>query len=73
VIKFEFELSLVDAENLLDCIRTAEAAAIENAQTFISDKMTNVDRANMAWYQGHAEYLKRLRHTVAIGSSLIES
>ena len=72
MIKFEFTLSDIDAQNLIDCINTAKVTAMETSASFIKESMTNVDETNMHWYKDHAEYLDGLKQQVTHGSTRIK-
>lgn len=71
-VKFDFILSDVDASNLIDIIHSAKCAALEKAQDFINTNMSATDRANMDWYNGHAEYLEGLKQKVLAGNTRVE-
>ena len=71
-IKFEFTLSDVDAANLIAILHEEKVRIMVKAQEFIKPEMTKVDQANRQWYNGHAEYLERLKPKVLAGSVRVE-
>lgn len=65
MIRFEFEMSDADAENLLDCIEDKRIALYLQA---IDPKQT--EEMKKAFYEA-AQYLDRLKLTVAKGSKRV--
>lgn len=70
-VKFEFILSDVDASNLIGILQYEKARTLAKSREFIKPKMNDVDRANLDWYEGHAEYLEELKQKVAAGTTRV--
>lgn len=71
MVKFEFVLNDVDASNLISILHDEKVRALVKAQEFIKPQMSKVDRANMDWYNGHAEYLEGLIQVVLTGNTRV--
>lgn len=71
-VKFEFTLNDRDASNLIDIIQDAATRALQEGQKFIKQDMTRVDRANLDWYTGHADYLEGLKKKILAGNKLVD-
>lgn len=71
-VKFEFTLSDVDASNLIDIINNEKVRALTRAREFLAGSVTRVDRANADWYNGHADYLEKLKQKVLAGNTRVE-
>lgn len=71
MVKFEFVLTPIDAQNLIDCINSAHCAAMERAMTYSSRPMSRTDDANANWYAAHADYLRKLQAIVTAGSTIV--
>lgn len=68
-VRFEFEMSDVDAEYLIDMLRSAKTRALHEAGKCIAaGREKHAD-----WFNRHADYLDRLRATVSGGSTRVES
>jgi hypothetical protein len=72
MVKFEFVMNAIDAQNLIDCINAARVAAMERALEYSTGQLSKTDIANKHWYEAHADYLRKLQVIVAAGSSLID-
>lgn len=72
MVKFEFTLSDVDAENLIGILHDAQLDARYKAQKFIKQKMSRVDQANLDWYNAHADYLQALKEKILAGNTRVE-
>ena len=70
MIKFEFVMNAIDAQNLIDCINSARVAAMERAMEYSTGPLSKTDIANKDWYNAHADYLRKLHAIVTAGSSL---
>ena len=71
-VKFEFTLSDQDASNLIDILQGEQARALSKSMKFINARMSKTDQANLEWYNGHAEYLERLKLKVLEGNMRVE-
>lgn len=71
-VKFEFTLSDQDASNLIDILQGEQARALSKSMKFINARMSKTDQANLDWYNGHAEYLERLKLKVLEGNKRVE-
>ena len=71
-VKFEFILSDVDASNLISILQDEKERALAKGMDFIKPQMTKVDRANLDWYNGHAEYLEGLKQKVLAGNTRVD-
>ncbi len=67
MVKFEFTLRDIDASNLIDILHSEQVRALDKGRTFINNNMTKADRANLDWYNGHADYLEGLKQKVLAG------
>ena len=68
-VRFEFEMSDVDAEYLIDVLRSAKTRALyEAGKCIAAGREKHAD-----WYNRHADYLDNLRATVSGGSTRVES
>lgn len=70
MVKFEFVMEPIDAQNLIDCINSARCAAMERAITYLTKPMSRTDDTNANWYLAHADYLRKLQAIVTAGSSI---
>jgi hypothetical protein len=68
MVKFEFVMNAIDAQNLIDCINAARVAAMERALGYSTGQLSETDIAN---YEAHADYLRKLQAIVAAGSSIL--
>ena len=64
-VRFEFELSDVDAENLLDILHSEYTRTLLNQERAMVKEQT----AEAGWYSRHAEYIAQLKAKIAAGSS----
>ena len=71
MVKFEFTLDDIDAENLIGILRDERVRTLSKAQKFQSDEMTQADQANAAWYTAHATYLEHLKQKVLAGNTRV--
>lgn len=71
MVKFEFVMEPIDAQNLIDCINSARCAAMECAMTYQTRPMSRTGDANVNWYAAHADYLRKLHAIVTAGSSIV--
>ena len=71
-VRFEFTLSDIDASNLIAILHEEKVRIMGKAQDFIKPQMTKTDRANLDWYNGHAEYLEELKQKVLAGNRRVE-
>lgn len=67
-VRFEFELSDVDAENLLDILHSQYTRTLLNQERAMVKEQT----AEAGWYSRHAEYIAQLKAKIAAGSSRAE-
>lgn len=73
MVRFEFTLSDVDAENLIGILRDEQERSRAKAREYLSEDMTDVDQANVKWYTAHADYLEELRQRVLGGNTRVVS
>lgn len=67
MIRFEFELSEIDAENFMQMLDMAINHAVESA----SDAQWDGKQEEAEWFWKHAEYLRGLKLVVAKGSTRV--
>ena len=67
-VRFEFEMSDVDAENLLNVLQSARTRAMADAGRCLAKG----DEGLAGWLNQHADYLAELKNTVATGSTRVE-
>lgn len=72
MVKFEFTLSDVDAENLIGILQEEQVRARIKAQRFIKQDMSQVHQVNLDWYNAHADYLEGLKKKIASSSTRVE-
>jgi len=68
-VKFECVLDDTDASNLISILSDARVAALATAEQYrtaiaTSGGWNRAAYANAEWYEGHAEYLDRLKQNV---------
>ena len=68
-VRFEFELSDRDAENLLGFLHAAYTRELVAASSALSRDQAG----EAAWYNRSADYIAQLKKIVAEGSSRVES
>jgi hypothetical protein len=73
MVKFEFTLSDVDAENLIGILHNEQVRCLDRGRGFIKRDMSPSDTANLEWYNAHADYLEGLKKKIAAGSTRVES
>ena len=77
MIKFEFTLSDVDAQNLISILQDEQVRCLARAREFL-DKVNEhggnhrAAQANVDWYNAHADYLEGLKKKIAAGSTRVE-
>jgi hypothetical protein len=69
MVKFEFVLDDVDAENLLACIREQQIKSLEAAQVATATDQPDDGKWLASWHKKRAAYLSDLAEKVAKGSS----
>lgn len=73
MVKFEFTLSDVDAENLIGVLHDEQERTRAKARKYIKPDMSDVDQANANWYTAHADYLEELKQKVLGGNTRVIS
>ena len=67
-VRFEFELSDTDAENLLDILRREQVRSLHEAsQSIAKGREKQAD-----WFNSHADYVNELRNKVLSGNTRVE-
>lgn len=68
-VRFEFELSDTDAENLIDILRREHTRSMHEAgQCIAKGREKQAD-----WFNRYADYIDELRAKVSAGSTRVES
>jgi hypothetical protein len=77
MIKFEFTLSDVDAQNLISILHDEQVRMLNKALVFLAKVNEHCGnhraaQANVDWYNAHADYLEGLKKKIAAGSTRVE-
>lgn len=67
-VRFEFELSDKDAENLIDVLRREQTRSLHDAGSAIAKG----NEKQAGWFNRYADYIDELKNTVATGSTRVE-